>query len=191
MLTACSIVSVDQKTRYRDAEGYFEPTLFEQIKTGETSRTWLSKHFGRPWFSEVDGLAEYPPNVHIDTWRFAREQQKNTRVFLLFRSRKLEQQYEYLHVVSEDDTVMRVWRDELATVDIHRLMAAMGYPRNRAAVKSSSMTAEPLAAHPGPDVKTDPVPPPADLVVEDVSRKEPAQATPATPTAAPPAVTSP
>lgn len=177
LLAGCSFVSVDQKTRYRDAEGYFEPNLLEQIKAGETSRTWLNKHFGRPWFSEAEGLAEYPSDVRIDTWRFAREQQKSTRVLLLFSSRKLDQQYEYLHVVSEGDTVMRTWRDELATVDIHRLMAAMGYPRSRANTEVTTPA--------GSAADTEMVPPPADLVVEDVPQKEPDQAAGEAPPAEP------
>lgn len=126
-LAGCSIISVDQKTRYRDAEGYFEPTLLTRIQPGETSLTWLTQHFGRPWYSEADGLEGYPEEVGVHTWRFAREQQKNTRVLLLFNSRKTDLQYEYLHVAAEGDIVKRAWKDELATVDIRRLMAAMGY----------------------------------------------------------------
>lgn len=169
MLAACSVVNVDQKTRYRDAEGYFEPNLLEQIKPGETSQTWLSKHFGRPWFSEVEGLEGYPLEVGIHTWRFEREQQKSTRVLLLFSSRKLNHQYEYLHVVTEGDTVKRAWRDEVSTVDIPRLMAAMGYQKAR--IESGNAPAEwqPIT----PAAKTEAVPTPTSLEVKDVPAKEP------------------
>ena len=170
MLAACSVVSVDQKTRYRDAEGYFEPNLLEQIKPGETSQTWLVKHFGHPWFSEVDGLEGYPVEVGIHTWRFERELQKSTRVLLLFRSRKLNQQYEYLHVVTDGDTVKRSWRDELATVDIRRLMAAMGYRKAQVEAHTAPEESKPTAAS---SAEAEAVPPPTSLVVEDVPPKEP------------------
>lgn len=175
-LAGCSFVSIDQKTRYRDAEGYFEPALLEQIKAEETSHTWLIKHFGQPWFSEVDGLEGYPEGVGIHTWRFEREQQKSTRVFLLFTSRKLNQQYEYLHVVTEGDMVKRAWRDDLATVDIRRLMAAMGYRKvqeHTSAAPAAPVQPESVAA---PAQDTDSVPPPASLVVEDVPPPKPAEA---------------
>lgn len=177
MLAACSVVSVDQKIRYRDAEGYFETNLLEQIKPGETSQTWLIKHFGRPWFSEVEGLEGYPVEVGIHTWRFARELQKSTRVLLLFRSRKLNQQYEYLHVVTDGDTVKRAWRDELATVDIHRLMAAMGYRKAHVEAHKSPEESKPAAAS---SAEAEAVPPPTSLVVEDVPQKgsEPAEKVP-------------
>jgi hypothetical protein len=171
-LLSCSFVTVDQQTRYRDAEGYFEPRLLESIKVGETSRTWLLAHFGRPWYSEVDALVGYPTEVQIDSWRFEREQQKNTRVFLLFRSRNLAQQYEYLHVVSEGDTVKRAWRDVAQTVDTPRLMAAMGYRKTRATIEERRV--EPPAATPQPEAAPEPaavqsVPAPASLTVQDVS----------------------
>ena len=170
LLTACSFVSVEQKTRYRDAEGYFEPNLLEQIKAGETSQSWLVKHFGRPWFSEVDGLENYPKDVGIHTWRFERQLQKSTRVLLLFRSRKLEHQYEYLHVVTEDDTVKRAWRDELATVDIVRLMAAMGYQKAQVKVR---VAPEDLKSASTESSEAGAVPLPTSLVAEDVRPKEP------------------
>lgn len=129
LMTSCSFVSVDNKTRYRDAEGYFDPALLQQIQAGETTAAWLHKHFGRPWSSE-NGLAEeYLANVQLSTWRFERERQKNTRVFLLFRSRNLSEQNEYLHVVTEDHIVVRAWRDELESVDVRRIMASLGYER--------------------------------------------------------------
>lgn len=171
ILSGCSVVSVDQRTRYRDAEGYFDASMLEQIKVGETSHSWVVTHFGRPWYREVEALTGYPDNVQINTWRFEREQQKNTRVLLLLRSRKLEQQYEYLHVVSEGDKVMRVWRDASVTVDAPRLMAAMGYPKtavveDRQVVPAPGEILSPVAPVENPAVQS--VPPPATLSVEDV-----------------------
>lgn len=174
MLTACSIVSVDQKTRYRDAEGYFESSLLEQIDARKTSKTWLIKHFGRPWLSEAEGLEGYPEDVGVHTWRFERERQKNTRVLLLFRSRSLDQQHEFLHVVTEGDTVMRAWRDDLANVDIGRLMAAMGYRKT-----ASKPPEVHRAPDPTPDLP-DGIAPPASLVVEDISADSVTLSTPAT-----------
>ena len=171
ILSGCSVVSVDQRTRYRDAEGYFDASMLEQIKVGETSHSWVVTHFGRPWYREVEALTGYPDNVQINTWRFEREQQKNTRVLLLLRSRKLEQQYEYLHVVSEGDKVMRVWRDAAVTVDAPRLMAAMGYAKkavveDRQVVPAPGEVPSPVAPVENPAVQS--VPPPASLSVEDV-----------------------
>lgn len=163
-LIGCSFISVDRHTRYRDAEGYFESTLLDAIKVGETSQSWLLAHFGRPSYSEVDALAGYPAEVQINTWRFEREQQKNTRVFLLYRSRNLDQQYEYLHVVSEGDKVMRAWRDASQTVDTPRLMAAMGYAKVRLEEE------KPAVEIPAAPAAVQSVPPPASLNVEDVSQ---------------------
>jgi hypothetical protein len=174
-LAGCSLVSIDEKTRYRDAEGYFEPTLLTQIKAGETSKTWLIQHFGRPWFSEVDGLTGYPDEVGIHTWRFEREQQKSTRVLLLLRSRKTSQHYEYLHVVTEGESVKRAWQDDLSTVDIRRLMAAIGYRKTKARVQASQ---QPMAEPSLPTIKTETVPPPASLVVEDTPAPETQEKTP-------------
>lgn len=161
-LAGCSIISVDQKIRYRDAEGYFDPSLLTQIKPGETSHTWLIKHFGRPWYSEVDGLKDYPEEVGIHTWRFERERQKSTRILLLFSSRKTHQQYEYLHVATEGDMVKRAWRDELATVDIRRLMAAMGYrkvKKDESPSAGSPSTSSPsTGSGTGTGIGTDPEP---------------------------------
>lgn len=172
ILSGCSIVSVDQRTRYRDAEGYFDVSMLEQIKVGETSHSWVVTHFGRPWYREVEALTGYPEDVQINTWRFEREQQKNTRVLVLFRSRKLEQQFEYLHVVSEGDKVMRAWRDAAVTVDTSRLMAAMGYSKKAVVEERQVVPVENPAAQN--------VPPPATLSVEDVvapAPKKPASAT--------------
>jgi hypothetical protein len=172
ILSGCSIVSVDQRTRYRDAEGYFDVSMLEQIKVGETSHSWVVTHFGRPWYREVEALTGYPEDVQINTWRFEREQQKNTRVLVLFRSRKLEQQFEYLHVVSEGDKVMRAWRDAAVTVDTSRLMAAMGYPKKAVVEERQVVPVENPAAQS--------VPPPATLSVEGVvapAPKKPASAT--------------
>jgi hypothetical protein len=172
VLSGCSIVSVDQRTRYRDAEGYFDVSMLEQIKVGETSHSWVVTHFGRPWYREVEALTGYPEDVQINTWRFEREQQKNTRVLVLFRSRKLEQQFEYLHVVSEGDKVMRAWRDAAVTVDTSRLMAAMGYPKKAVVEERQVVPVENPAAQS--------VPPPATLSVEGVvapAPKKPASAT--------------
>jgi hypothetical protein len=172
ILSGCSIVSVDQRTRYRDAEGYFDVSMLEQIKVGETSHSWVVAHFGRPWYREVEALTGYPEDVQINTWRFEREQQKNTRVLVLFRSRKLEQQFEYLHVVSEGDKVMRAWRDAAVTVDAPRLMAAMGYAKKavveeRQVVPTEEVeTPSPVAPVENPAVQS--VPAPASLSVEDV-----------------------
>lgn len=171
ILSGCSIVSVDQRTRYRDAEGYFDVSMLEQIKVGETSHSWVVTHFGRPWYREVEALTGYPEDVQINTWRFEREQQKNTRVLVLFRSRKLEQQFEYLHVVSEGDKVMRAWRDAAVTVDAPRLMAAMGYAKKavveeRQVVPAAVETPAPVAPVENPAVQS--VPAPASLSVEDV-----------------------
>jgi hypothetical protein len=172
ILSGCSIVSVDQRTRYRDAEGYFDVSMLEQIKVGETSHSWVVTHFGRPWYREVEALTGYPEDVQINTWRFEREQQKNTRVLVLFRSRKLEQQFEYLHVVSEGDKVMRAWRDAAVTVDTSRLMAAMGYSKKAVVEERQVLPVENPAAQSAP--------PPATLSVEDVvapAPKKPASAT--------------
>lgn len=171
VLSGCSVISVDQRTRYRDAEGYFDVSMLEQIKVGETSHSWVVTHFGRPWYREVEALTGYPEDVQINTWRFEREQQKNTRVLLLFRSRKLEQQYEYLHLVSEGDKVMRVWRDAAVTVDAPRLMAAMGYAKkavveDRQVLPAPGEVLSPVAPVENPAVQS--VPPPASLSVEDV-----------------------
>lgn len=171
VLSGCSVISVDQRTRYRDAEGYFDVSMLEQIKVGETSHSWVVTHFGRPWYREVEALTGYPEDVQINTWRFEREQQKNTRVLLLFRSRKLEQQYEYLHLVSEGDKVMRVWRDAAVTVDAPRLMAAMGYAKkavveDRQVLPAPGEVLSPAAPVENPAVQS--VPPPASLSVEDV-----------------------
>jgi len=146
--------------------------MLEQIKVGETSHSWVVTRFGRPWYREVEALTGYPVDVQINTWRFEREHQKNTRVLVLFRSRKLEQQFEYLHVVSEGDKVMRAWRDAAVTVDTSRLMAAMGYSKKAVVEERQVVPVENPAAQN--------VPPPATLSVEDVvapAPKKPASAT--------------
>lgn len=176
VLSGCSVISVDQRTRYRDAEGYFDVSMLEQIKVGETSHSWVVTHFGRPWYREVEALTGYPEDVQINTWRFEREQQKNTRVLLLFRSRKLEQQYEYLHLVSEGDKVMRVWRDAAVTVDAPRLMAAMGYAKKAVVEDRQAVPAaveNPSSAAPVENPAVQSVPPPASLSVEDVAAPAP------------------
>lgn len=203
LVSGCSLVSIDSKTRYRDAEGYFEPHLLDQIKPGETSSDWMRDHFGRLWLTEVDALVGYPEDLSIDTWRFERERQKSTRVFLLFRSRKLDQQYEYLHTVTEGDTVVRAWRDDLDTVDTRRLLSAMGYSKMNVGDKAGvqrymSPMEKPAAANALdqpflPTTMQDPppaeaeaasseqvqsVPPPAALKVEDVPTTSPAQPAP-------------
>lgn len=147
----CSLISVDQKHRYRDSEGYFEPKLLEQIRPGQTSAAWLRGHFGAPRMEH--DLAQYPENVQLSTWRFTHERQKETRVFLLLRSRNWIEDHDYLHVVTENDLVVRTWTDERENVDVDKVMSVLGYKR----VGSPPMPAEETA-----------VPPPAQLIVEDV-----------------------
>lgn len=133
LLAGCSLIFVEHKTRYRDAEGYFETDLLTQIRLLQTTGTWVREHFGSPWSVSGGAAYEYPEELQINTWRFQREKQKVTRVFLIFRSRHLSEQYEYLHVITDNDIVVRAWRDELETVDVPRIMTALGYKRVRAA----------------------------------------------------------
>lgn len=129
LLGGCSLVSIDSKTRYSDASGFFDPRLLDQIQPDETTRDWLRQHFGEPLFVDRDFTNPLvaAQSVQIDTWRFVRHQQKNTRVFLLFSSRKRHEDSEYLHVVLADNKVVKAWRDTLETVDTRRIMGALGY----------------------------------------------------------------
>lgn len=190
-------VSVDKKTRYRDAEGHFDSQLLMQIQPGETTGNWLEAHFGEPLFVDsgfVDKrLVDKPDlaaaeDVQISTWRFVRQRQKNTRVFLVFHSRNRQEADEYLHVVLEDDKVIKAWRDEFARVDIKRVMSALGYssravdapvspPLPAAAGLPVPPQAEPTAAPPSalvpsnPPVVAEDVPKPVEPELEDHSAK--------------------
>jgi hypothetical protein len=129
LLGGCALISVDNKIRYRDASGFFDPRLLAQIQPETTTGEWLRQHFGDPLF--VDGDYINPmvagESVEIDTWHFLRYRQKNTRVFLLFKSRKRVEESEYLHVVLANDRVVKAWRDTFETVDTRRVMRVLGY----------------------------------------------------------------
>jgi|GEM_PF-2080435 len=169
LLGGCSLVSIDSKTRYSDASGFFESRLLDEIRPDETTRDWLHQHFGEPLFVDRDfnNPMAATEQVQIETWRFVRYQQKNTRVFLLFSSRKRHEDSEYLHVVLADNRVVKAWRDRLETVDTRRVMGVLGYaPVATQSAKPRDVTAPPVAdaqlqAEGG-------VPPPAALEVQDV-----------------------
>lgn len=173
-LGGCSLISIDNKTRYSDASGYFDPRLLDQIQPDETTGDWLRQHFGEPLFVDRDFtnpmVADQP--VQIETWQFVRQQQKNTRIFLLFSSRKRHEDSEYLHVVLADNKVIKAWRDTFESVDTRRVMGALGYTP----VMSETAEAE-VAAADEPRLKesvevvppAEGVPPEAALEVKDLA----------------------
>lgn len=149
ILGGCSLISVDNKTRYSDASGFFDAALLGQIKAGETSGEWMHQHFGDPLFVDQGFINPAAPTepVSIETWRFVRHQQKNTSVFLLFRSRSRADESEYLHTVLANDLVVKAWRDTLETVDTRRVMANLGYtPVNPPVTAAPAAAAAPLSA---------------------------------------------
>ena len=146
LLGSCSLISVDKKTRYSDASGFFDAALLDQIKADETSGVWMRQHFGDPLFVDQGFMNPMVPEqqVEIDTWRFVRHQQKSTSVFLLFRSRSRDEDSEYLHAVLADDRVVKAWRDTLETVDTRRVMGTLGYaPVSQPAPPDAAAAAEP------------------------------------------------
>jgi hypothetical protein len=109
--------------------------------------------------------------VQIETWRFVRSQQKNTRVFLLFSSRKRHEDSEYLHVVLADDRVVKAWRDRFETVDTRRVMGVLGYAPadNQPATTGGTTTVPAGGVQPQTTLETNAaVPPPAALEVQDL-----------------------
>ena len=178
VLGGCSLVSVDRRVRYSDAEGYFDPRLLEQIEPGQTTRDWLHAHFGEPLFLD-EGLEDPTAagrQIEIATWGFVRQQQKNPRVFLLFRSRNLQEAAEYLHVVLEEGLVVKVWRDQLETVDTRRVISTLGYqPRSLQGGRTEEVpaaVAPPVGLPSGPSTpppaEAGVVPPADPVVTEDI-----------------------
>jgi hypothetical protein len=144
LLGGCSLVSIDSKTRYSDASGYFDAKLLDQIKPDETSGVWLRQHFGDPLFVDRGFMNPMVPaeQVQIETWRFMQHRQSNTSVFLLFRARSRYEESEYLHAVLANDLVVTAWRDTLESVDTPRVMGSLGY----APVASEPVTSMAAAA---------------------------------------------
>lgn len=185
LLGGCSLISIDNKTRYSDASGYFDPRLLDQIQPDATTREWLRQHFGEPLFADRDFTNPMVANqpVQIETWQFVRQQQKNTRVFLLFSSRKRHEDSEYLHVVLADNKVVKAWRDTFETVDTRRVMGALGYtPVNSqtAPTEVAESAEKPLAGQSGEAVPSAEKLEVKDLEVEPVTdpSEDPASASP-------------
>ncbi len=121
VLTACSLVSMSKTTYYRDKEGRFSTQVFDNITPNQTSNTWLLQQFGKPlWVDKVDH------GVAVSTWQFAREQHKRRDLLLLFSHRSTHEESEFLHVISQNDTVVKSWVDAHQHVDVQRVVYYMG-----------------------------------------------------------------
>lgn len=119
--SACSVFNVSSSTYYRDAEGRFSYKIIESITPQETSNTWLKQQFGTPmWVDQADH------QVEIATWQFVREQHKRKDLVLLVRYRTVKEDAEYLHVVFQNDVVVKWWKDRHELVDVKRVIYALG-----------------------------------------------------------------
>ncbi len=121
LLQGCSLFNVSSASYYRDGEGRFNSDVFESIEPHATTNAWLKQHFGKPFWVDK---AEH--DVAIHTWQFARERHKRKDVLLVLRYRSVREDVEYLHVVTQNDVVIKHWLDRYASVDVDRVIYALG-----------------------------------------------------------------
>jgi len=133
-LASCSFVSVSDSVKYRDNEGQFSEDFFRSIKPGQSSMKWVQAQFGEPLFIDT-----HPSGISVCTWQFVRQKQRNGGMLLIFRYRSLKEEKRYLHVASEDGTVLKSWEDRQELVDVQRLVKVINKEREKAKESQSQV----------------------------------------------------
>ncbi len=142
LLEGCSLFNVSSASYYRDGEGRFNSDVFESIEPNATTSTWLKQHFGKPFW--VD-RADY--DVAIHTWQFARERHKRKDVLLVLRYRSVREDVEYLHVVTQNNVVIKHWLDRYASVDVDRVIYALGLEVPQKPMPNKATSESPSVQH--------------------------------------------
>jgi hypothetical protein len=113
LVTACTLVSVNDTSHYTDAEGRIPESLLLEIQPHRTNRSWIYTHFGEP-LNVLDTVS----GQEVFTYPLTRVHRKDVTLLFLVRYRGVERKTEYFHVAFEGDLVSNHWIDELPLVQV-------------------------------------------------------------------------
>jgi hypothetical protein len=103
-LTSCSLYSREKRVHYADAEGRVPAQLFTTLQQGSPNRSALLAQLGPPLRVQALGGAG-----QLYSWALTQQQQTRTEILLLYRSRSLQTQRSYLHLVFMQDVLVKHW----------------------------------------------------------------------------------